>query len=59
MEIEDVQELYSGDEVYWNDPADGECSRIYEIGTIKIVGDIVTITENNGSCLECFAHELS
>lgn len=54
----DVTKLQSGDQVWWNDPDDGACSRIYNIQEIKINGEVVTITDKDGSDLECFASEL-
>lgn len=59
MTLEEVGELRQGDEVFWNDPDDGGCSRVFKIATIEVSGDVVTITEANGSFLECFASELS
>jgi hypothetical protein len=55
----DVKKLNPGDEVFWNDPDDGVCSRVYVISRICISGDIITITDVDGSDLECFAKELS
>ena len=59
MRIKDVRELNPGDEVFWNDPDDGDCSRMYTINRICISGDIITITDVDGSDLECFAKELA
>lgn len=64
MKIDDAKELCPGDEVYWNDPDDGACSRYYVIHTIELrchvgVGDIARIVEQDGSVLECFISELS
>ena len=38
MKIQDVKKLAPGDEVYYNDPDDGICSRFYIISKIEIVG---------------------
>jgi len=59
MNLNEVENLKSGDKVYWNDPDDGLCSRWYDIETIEIVGDIVSIVEPDGSHLSCFMEELS
>ena len=60
MDIEDVEQLDNGDEVFWNDPDEGECSRHIVIQTIEVVGgEMVRITGKDGSELECFADELS
>ena len=55
----DVAKLQPGDEVFWNDPDDGICSRYYTIQHIELNGNIVCITDVDGSSLEAFAHELS
>ena len=55
----EISQLHNGDEVFWTDPEDGICSRIYTISAIKVSGDVVSIRDYDGSCLECFAHELS
>jgi hypothetical protein len=59
MKIHDAKKLRPGDEVFWNDPDDGACSRVYVIQTIEVNGNVVTIMEPNGSTLECYARELS
>ena len=58
MKLTDLQDLHSGDEVYWEDPDDGACSRVLTIQSIYYCGNVVTITEPDGSVLECFAREL-
>lgn len=55
--------LNPGDEVYWNDPDEGVCSKHITIRTVEYhgqVGDdcIIQLTGVDGSDLECFAHEL-
>lgn len=59
MTGDEVRALQPGDEVYWSDPDEGRTSRVYRIRTIEIIGEIVVITEPDGSSLECFAEELS
>lgn len=54
-----IDELHTGDEVTWNDPDDGLCTRTLKIQEITIVGDIVQIIDDHGTYLECFKHELS
>lgn len=60
-----VKKLHSGDEVFWNDPDDGECSRDFVIGSIKCHLESgerdfpVTIYTQEGDVVECFASELS
>lgn len=58
-------ELHAGDEVFWNDPDEGACSRTLKISYITYHGEIgdadciIQITERDGSLVECFAKELS
>ena len=59
MTLKEVKRLHPGDEVYWNDPDDGICSRVYTIASIVVNGNVVSITDVDGSVLECFAKELS
>jgi hypothetical protein len=60
MLLKDAKELHSGDEVYWNDPDDGLCSRYYTIQTVRVrEGGLIQIQDKDGSSLECFAAELS
>ena len=58
MTIEQAKELQPGDEVKWNDPDNGICSKILTIGSIVVDG-VCKINEKNGGYLECFAHELA
>lgn len=60
MTLRQVKQLGHGDEVYWNDPDGGKCSRVITIRFITIVSrSIVRITGMDGCYLECFAGELS
>jgi len=59
MNDAEVRALDNGDEVYWNDPDDGACSRYITIQTVTIHGDVVRITGKDGCVLECFAEELN
>jgi len=56
---DDEVQLHSGDEVYWNDPDEGRCSRHLTIQSITFKGDVIVIVDQEGQTLECFAHELS
>ena len=55
----ELVKLDHGDEVRWQDPDEEVCSRIIKISSIRVVGEIVQITDNHGRYLECFANELS
>ncbi|MHC4121679.1 MAG: hypothetical protein ACYSWO_29755 [Planctomycetota bacterium] len=57
--LEGLASLQPGDEVYWDDPDNGTCSRTIVIADITVNGEIVSITGQDGSELECFASELS
>ena len=61
MTIKEIKNLRSGDEVFWTDPDEGECSRYIIIRTITIEegSDILSIYGQDGDYLQCFAHELS
>jgi hypothetical protein len=59
MRISDVKKLHSGDEVFWNDPDEGTCSRMLKIHSIEFVPpNVVKIEEVDGSVVECYAREL-
>ncbi len=51
--------LHAGDQVTWNDPDDGLCTKTITISSIEIVGDVAKITDTNGDYLECLLSELS
>ena len=57
MTLNEVRQLHNGDEVWWDDP-EGLTSRSYNIRLIRVVGEVVTIMDVDGSVLECFASEL-
>ena len=59
MESNEIKQLHSGDEVTWNDPDDGICTRTLTIQSIKIKGEVVCITDSEGQYLECLSSELS
>ena len=61
MIIEEVKNLQKGDEVHWEDPDKGLCSRYIIIQDIEISEDnkIVKIWGKDGDYLECFPCELS
>jgi hypothetical protein len=58
MRMSELGNLHCGDEVYWEDPDDGKCSRFLVILSIYYCGNVVTITEPDGTVVECFAREL-
>jgi hypothetical protein len=51
--------LHSGDEVTWNDPDNGICSRTGIIQSIECTEDMAKIVWVGGDYLECFLSELS
>jgi hypothetical protein len=55
-----VYKLDHGDEVKWNDPDDGKCSRYLRIGTIEFTadGEVAKITDIDGGYLEAHVDEL-
>ena len=58
MRISDVKKLGKGDQVFWNDPDGGACSRILNIKTIDVYpGGGVHICDDLGE-VECYAREL-
>ena len=59
--LNEVKNLYPGDQVYWNDPDDDQTSRYYTIQHIEVLeeSESVKITDKDGSELECYIHELS
>lgn len=46
-----------GDQVWWDDPADGFSSGYYRV--VMIYGEVVTIKNEAGSTAEVFPHELT
>ena len=60
MTLEEAKALRPGTRVFWDDPDDGICSKYLVIQLIEWPGDddVVRITCENGSELECFAQEL-
>jgi len=60
MKLIYAKQLHSGDEITWNDPDDGLCSRSMIICEIKYKGNgAFSIIDTNGNHLECFACEIS
>lgn len=53
-----IAQLHPGDQVQWNDPDSGICSKIITIQNIEWHGEIVRLVEQNGSVLECYLDEL-
>ena len=59
MRIRDIKQLHKGDEVFWNDPDEGACSRTLKIHSIEFFPpNLVRIMEVDGSVVECYAREL-
>lgn len=63
MTYKEVKRLRNGDEVYWNDPDEGVCSRYLQIQSVDVGADngdltVVSIMEIDGSVVECFLKEL-
>lgn len=58
MTLKQAMELHKGDEVTWNDPDEGRCTRTIIINTVEIDEDVVKITDPNGDYLECLIGEL-
>jgi hypothetical protein len=57
--------LQIGDEVFWNDPGNAECSGVYHIqdiltntGRIETNDDILILTDGHGSCNEVSVIEI-
>lgn len=55
----EAKKLNPGDEVFWTDPDEGICSKVYTIHSIEVRGSVVIIRDTDGSELECFTEELS
>lgn len=58
MTRKQIKQLHAGDEVKWNDPDGGLCSKHLIINEIELKGDTVCITAKNGDYLECYPNEL-
>lgn len=58
MTQDEARRLGPGDEVFWNDPDDGACSRAVVIQTIEHREDVVLIREPSGAVIEAFVWEL-
>lgn len=62
MKRSEVEALQVGDEVTWNDPDDGLCSRtdiIAEIDKSSLFRNVVVLTWQDGSGVEAFVWELA
>ena len=59
MTHKQVKKLHSGDEVYWNDPDSGKCSRVLKIHSIEVNGNVAIIQDVGGTVVECYISELS
>lgn len=59
MTLKEAKQLKAGDVVWWDDPDEGTCSRLYYIKAVAVNGDIVSIEDRDGGFVECYARELS
>ena len=61
MTMKRIQQLHSGDQVVWTDPdtSSEQPVRTITIGSIRVKGEVISITDVDGSELECYARELS
>lgn len=60
MKINQAKQLHRGDEIRWNDPDGGLCSRNLIILEIAYKGEgAFSIIDMDGGHLECFAKEIS
>lgn len=60
MTINDLKKLHSGDEITWNDPDDGICSRTEAIQSLDFKGDgVVGIHWLDGGYTEALTSEIS
>lgn len=60
MRIDKAKKLRPGDEVFWNDPDEGLCSRTLKIHSIEFVPpNVFKIEEVDGSYVEVYAKELA
>jgi len=54
-----AMKLRPGDDVFWNDPDEGMCSRTLTIRQIKVAGTVAEIETDDGDMVVCFVKELS
>jgi len=59
MTKEQIKNLHSGDEITWNDPDDGNCSKTAPLRKIEVKGDMAKIYWLDGGYTEAFLSELS
>lgn len=59
MTLKQAKTLKPGDIVFWEDPDGGSCSRNYTIKTVSVTGNIVSIEDETGDGIGCYARELS
>jgi hypothetical protein len=57
MDDENSEKFSVGDEVFWNDPDDGICSKYAKI--IEFKSEFYVLVDRNGNSFEAFEHELS
>jgi hypothetical protein len=59
MTEKELMELKAGEEVYWTDPDNDECSGYLTIGHICVDDEIVQIRTQQDTYVECLLEELS
>jgi hypothetical protein len=61
MTIDQVRKLQPGNNIRWNDPDHGLCSRdiVVKSFTIEEGDDIISLYGQEDDYLQCFAHELT
>lgn len=57
MKMSLIKTYHKGDEIWWEDPDNGECSRYFKIKNISVKGNVVSIDAEDGDCIEGFARE--
>ena len=60
MTLEEVARLHPGDEVHWEDPDEGMCSKTGNVVYVSMNTDnsVVVVLFTDGTYLECFPSEL-
>ncbi|RPJ59095.1 MAG: hypothetical protein EHM12_07225 [Dehalococcoidia bacterium] len=53
-----IWNLQNGDEIYWNDPDEGRCSRMLRVKNFEFRGDdVISIEDITGAVVEGFMNE--
>jgi hypothetical protein len=59
MTLQEIESLKAGDKVHWEDPDEGLCSQVILIARISINGDVVSLTDAEGSEVDALPEELT